>query len=115
MNSDPVAREQSGRDKIEAAYAAAGGAELITEGEWAGFAKADAIAWCWNLYQYEPHGFVHPANEIRYRREQELESGGIPEGGGYPAKARQYISRGVTPQQYREAREVLGSRTISWR
>lgn len=114
MNSDPVAREQSGREAVEAAYADSGSAKLISVGDWVGFNKADAIAWCWNLYQFEPHGFVHPASELRMRREQELESGGIPEGGGYAAKARSYAERSVTPQQYREAREVLGSSTFSW-
>ena len=114
QNADPADREQHGREAIAAAYATPGNAQLITAGDWRGFTRADAIAWCWNLYQYEPHGFVYPASAMRMRREQQLEAGEIPEGGGYAARARTYSERGVTATKYREAREVVGAATFSW-
>ncbi|MGO3146450.1 MAG: hypothetical protein ACTIJ6_02100 [Leucobacter sp.] len=113
-NTDPASRAQVGRNTIHNAYAAPNAVEVITTGDWADFTAADATAWCWNLYQYEPHGFAYPASAVHMRRERELESGTIPEGGGYAEKARSYVLRGVTTQQYREARETLESPTFCW-
>ena len=41
--------------------------ERVNEGRWEGFTRGEAAAWCWNLFQYEPHGFVHPSSEVRAR------------------------------------------------
>lgn len=110
---NPNRRQNAAKAAIAAAFAAPDAAELIVGGDWDGFTRADATAWCWNLYQYEPHGFIYPNLVLRMRREEELESGGIPDGGGYAAKARIYVARGITPAQYREAREVVNSPTFS--
>lgn len=113
-NQNAIIRGRIGRDAIAQAYAASDADECITQGDWHGFTRAEAQAWCWNLYQFEPHGFVYPNSVIRMQREEELESGRIPEGGGYAAKARTYVARGITPLQYRDAREALGSPTFCW-
>lgn len=106
-------REQRGRDATASACAAPDADEPVTEGDWAGFTRARAIAWCWNLYQYEPHGFVSPGSMLRAQRVRELEAGGIPDGFGYADRARRYEAAGVTPEQYRRVREALGSPTFS--
>lgn len=98
-NTDSIARQRLAREATAAVYARSDAAEEITTGDWAGFTTADATAWCWNLYQYEPHGFVYPASAVRQGREQVLEEGGIPEGGGYAAKARKYIEKGTNKLQ----------------
>ncbi|GAA3750136.1 hypothetical protein GCM10022239_26820 [Leifsonia bigeumensis] len=87
--------------------------EPVTQGDWAGFTRARAIAWCWNLYQYEPHGFVSPGSILREQRTRELEAGGIPNGFGYADRARQFEASGVSPERYRAARETLGSPIFS--
>lgn len=99
---------QHGWEKIEAAYASPYADELVPEGRWAGFSQADATAWCWNLFQYEPHGFVHPGSEVRCRAMAQLESGGLPEVFGYPERAVELRALGLTPKQYREHQEALG-------
>lgn len=106
-------REQRGREATASAYAAPDAEELVVEGEWAGFTRARAIAWCWNLYQYEPHGFVPPNSILRERRVRELESGGIPDGFGYADRARELEAGGMTPQQYRVTKEVQRAPTFS--
>ncbi|WP_053352399.1 hypothetical protein [Leucobacter musarum] len=101
-------------DARVAGAAASIDAELrITDGPWEGFTRGRAIAWCWNLFQYEPHGFVHPGSEVRVRAWLQLEAGGLPAVFGYPARARELEGNGVTPTSYRELRKALGSRTFS--
>lgn len=114
QNSDPSVRAKLGRDAIAQAYAAADAEQPITAGDWSGLTKAEAAAWCWNFFQYEPYGFVHPAKMIRQRRERELEEGLLPEGTVYAERARSFIGRDITPQQYRAAKEMLEAPTFCW-
>ncbi|MBB5632574.1 hypothetical protein BKA04_000797 [Cryobacterium mesophilum] len=106
-------REQRGREAVASAFAAPDADELVTEGDWVGFTRARAVSWCWDLYQYEPQGFVSPGSMLREQRTRELEAGGIPNGFGYADRARQLEASGVTPSHYRAAREMLGSSTFS--
>ncbi|KAB1640575.1 hypothetical protein [Gulosibacter chungangensis] len=101
---------QLGWDRIEAAYAAPDAEEIITVGRWEGFTRAAATAWCWNLYQYEPRGFAHPASEVRARAITQFKNGGLPEVLGYPKRARELEALGLTPRTYREHKEALGSK-----
>lgn len=106
-------RRLLGWQKIEAAYAAGDADDVITEGKWEGFTRARAISWCWNLFQYEPRGFTSPNNIVRAKAVKELEHGGIPEVFGYPERARELESRGLTPESYRTHQEALGKRAFS--
>ncbi|MGL3148963.1 hypothetical protein ACSS7Z_01255 [Microbacterium sp. A82] len=85
----------------------------VERGDWAGFTRGHAIAWCWNLYQYEPRGFVHPASQLRAERTSELEAGMIPDGFGYAQRAADLEAAGFTPETYRRAQEALGKSTFS--
>lgn len=84
----------------------------VDEGRWAGFTRGEATAWCWNLFQYEPHGFVHPGSQVRAEALAKLRAGSLPEVFGYPERARMLAESGMTPRQYREHREALGSRAF---
>ena len=107
--SDEELRSE-GRRLVESALTAPDSDELIEEGRWAGFTRGRAIAWSWNLFQYEPTGFVHPNSEVRFIALKKLENGGIPAVFGYPERAREHEARGLTPLQYREYRDALGTR-----
>lgn len=107
------ARSGKGWAEIRAAFAAPDADELVTHGDWIGFSRARAIAWCWNLYQFEPQGFISPGSQLRRQRVRELEAGSIPNGFGYADRARELEAEGLTPQQYRSAREALGSPTFT--
>lgn len=107
-----AARLQLGWQKIEEAYAAPDATTLVAEGAWIGFTRADATAWCWNLFQFEPHGFVHPGSQVRVEALALLGRGGLPEVFGYPARARTHMAAGLTPRSYREHRIALGSSTF---
>ncbi|MCC6376559.1 MAG: hypothetical protein IT191_06025 [Microbacteriaceae bacterium] len=107
------AREQRGREATASAYAATDADEIIAEGDWVGFTRANAIAWCWNLYQYEPHGFVLPNSILREQRVRKLESGGIPDGFGYADRARELEAAGTTAKEYRTMKEAQGAPTFS--
>lgn len=102
-------QRQRGWDRIEAAYAAVDADEIITEGRWEGFTRAAATAWCWNLFQYEPRGFAHPASEVRARASAQLKNGGLPEVLGYPERARTLEAQGLTAHTYRQHKEALGA------
>lgn len=102
-----------GWEKLEAAYALADASEVIAEGRWAGVTRGDATAWCWNLFQFEPHGLTYPGSQVRAEALHKLERGGLPEVFGYPERARAHADRGLTPRTYREHREALGSPTFS--
>lgn len=106
-------RLRFGWQKVEAAYSLADADEVIAEGRWTGFTRGDAIAWSWNLFQYEPSGFTHPGSQVRAEALQLLESGGLPEVFGYPERARAHAARGLSPKQYRKHREALGAPTFS--
>jgi hypothetical protein len=111
-NHAAEARRAAGGQHIDAAFARSDADVVIAEGRWSGFTRARAISWCWNLFQYEPHGFVHPGSEVRIRAMHELEAGSIPSVFGYPERARELEGRGLTPQQYRGHKEALGEATF---
>ncbi|HUH52578.1 MAG TPA: hypothetical protein VLZ31_00825 [Microbacteriaceae bacterium] len=106
-------RRDFGWKMIEEASTLSDANQIIETGRWVAFTRGEAIAWCWNLFQYEPQGFVHPGSEVRHRAIQELQSGGIPEVFGYPERARALADQGLTPKQYREHKEALGERTFT--
>ena len=103
------ARRASDDAEFEAASERPDAHERVEEGRWAGFTRGEATAWCWNLFQFEPHGSVHPGSEVRARALTELRGGGLPEVFGYPKRARELADRSVTPQKYREYRKALGA------
>jgi len=106
-------RRRLGRANVEAALTAEGATEAIVDGRWAGFTRGEATAWCWNLFQYEPHGFVHPASQVRHAAVQVLEAGGLPEVFDYPERARELAARGLDPRAYRRHKEALGAGTFT--
>lgn len=107
-----VDRRAAAQAEFEAAFTLPGAEEPIVDGRWAGFTRGDATAWCHNLFQYEPHGFVHPGSEVRVRALAALRDGQLPEVFGYPERARELRDSGLTPRRYREYREALGARTF---
>ena len=113
-NRDAEARERLGHDAIEAAYAAPDAELVIETGFWKGFTKADARAWSWNLFQFEPYGFIIPTSFATSRQQQELESGLIPENELYAKRARGFVLFGQSPLQYRENRLAMSSPTFCW-
>lgn len=100
-------------ERVRAALSAPDASVLITDGPWAGFTRGRAAAWCWNLFQYEPHGFVSPGAPVRAEALRALEAGGLPTAFGYPARAAELERGGLTPESYREAQEALGKPTFS--
>ncbi|MBP1325818.1 hypothetical protein JOF28_001050 [Leucobacter exalbidus] len=97
--------------KIEAAYAADTAEQLVTEGRWRGFSYAEATAWCWNLFQFEPHGFMYPRSQVRSEALQRLERGELPEVFNYPERARELADAGLDPRSYRTHHAALGKPT----
>src|SRR5690606_37641022 len=63
--ADAEERRRYGWARIEEALSAPDADQVVAEGRWAGFTRGEATAWCWNLFQYEPHGFVHPGSQVR--------------------------------------------------
>lgn len=106
-------RAAEAQERFEAALHAADADTVIDDGRWAGFTRGRAIAWCWNLFEYEPHGFVSPGAQVRAEAIAELECGGIPVVFGYPERARQLETNGLTPQEYRSAKLALGATPFS--
>lgn len=92
--ADAEERRRSGWARIEEALSAANADQVVVEGRWAGLTRGEATAWCWNLFQYEPHGFVHPGSQVRHEAMQKLQAGGLPEVFGYPERARELVSAG---------------------
>lgn len=111
--ADAEERRRFGWARVEEALSAPDADEVVAEGRWAGLARGEAIAWCWNLFQYEPHGFVHPGSQLRLEAMQTLRAGGLPEVFGYPERAREHIARGLTPREYRRHKEALGAGTFT--
>lgn len=105
-------RRAEGLAQVEAAFAMPGADLIIPEGRWAGLTKGEAFAWCWTLFQYEPHGFVHPGTQVRYEAMQQLEQGDLPTVFGYPERAKELKTRGLDPKQYRLHKEALGAATF---
>ncbi len=106
-------REQLGRTAVQAALAAPDADDILESGTWAGFPKGRAIAWCWNLFQYEPHNFTYPLSMFRELGMRILESGGVPDGFGYADRARELEQMRVTPEGYRKFKEERGAPTFS--
>lgn len=104
-----IERREADLAEFEAAFHQPSAGEVMERGRWSGLTRAEATAWCWNLFQYEPHGFVHPGSQVRVEALTDLRSGGLPEVFGYPERARELIDKGMTPRQYRQHREALGS------
>lgn len=98
------------RQQFDRVLAAPDADEPITEGRWQGFTKGEALAWCHNLFDYEPHGFTHPANEVRTRAFQKLVEGEPATVFAYPERAREHVARGLTAEQYRRMKEQLGEK-----
>ena len=111
--ADAEERRRSGWARIEEVLSAADADQVVVEGRWAGLTRGEATAWCWNLFQYEPHGFVHPGSQVRHEAMQKLQAGGLPEVFGYPERARELVSRGLTPREYRRHKEALGANTFT--
>lgn len=106
-------RRRHGWAMLEAALTGPAAHEPISDGAWAGFTRGEALAWCWNLYQYETRGFSQPGAHTRSKGMQQLEAGTPPEYFGYPRRARELADRGVTPREYRRHQEALGKRTFT--
>lgn len=107
------ARRLEGWARVEAAYARPDADTVIVEGRWAGFTTGDAFAWCWTLFQYEPHGFTHPGSQLRHESLQKLGRGELPAVFGYPERARELTTRELDPRQYRRHKEALGAATFT--
>lgn len=105
-----AARRAADVAEFEASYAMPDADALVEEGAWAGFTRAEATAWCWNLFQYEPVGFISPGSMVRADALAKLRAGELPEVFGYPARARRLVEQGTTARMYREYRQALGSR-----
>lgn len=103
------AQRRQGAAAVHRALTASDAAEPVTAGRWLGFTRGEATAWFWNLFQYEPHGFVHPGTQVRHEALRLLRSGGLPEVFGYPERARELADRGLTPLRYRDYRDSLGT------
>lgn len=101
------------RERQEGALANSDLAEEITTGRWAGFTRGEAIAWNWNLFDYEPQGFIAPASQLRMESIRKLKNGDIPEVFGYPERARELADQGITPLQYRESQKAQGKTVFS--
>lgn len=106
-------RARLGWARVEEALTGPGATEIVSSGRWAGFARGDATAWLWSLFDFEPHGFVMPGAQLRVEALRQLEAGGLPEVFGYPERARELAGTGMTPREYRRHREALGAKTFS--
>lgn len=102
-------RRRLGWQRIEESYAAPDAEEEITGGRWTGFTRGQAMAWCWNLYEYEPRGFMMPYSQMRHVALEDLNGGTIPDFFGYPERAKELAAQGLTPLEYRAQRERLGA------
>lgn len=105
-----LARGATAQADFEAAFTLPDADKPIVAGRWAGFTRGEATAWCHNLFQFEPHGFVHPGSEVRVRALLALRAGQLSEVFGYPERARALRDSGLTPRSYREHRVALGAR-----
>lgn len=111
--ADAEERRRLGWARVEEAPTRRDADQVVVEGRWAGLTRGEATAWCWNLFQYEPHGFVHPGSQVRHEAMRKLQAGGLPEAFGYPERARELVSRGLTPREYRRHKEALGTNTFT--
>lgn len=104
-----IERREADLAEFEAAFDQPNAGDVMERGRWSGLTRGEATAWCWNLFQYEPHGLVHPGSQVRAEALATLRSGVLPEVFGYPERARELIEKGMTPRRYRQLREELGS------
>ncbi|MBC9944441.1 hypothetical protein ICL81_07955 [Leucobacter sp. cx-328] len=104
-----IERREADLAEFEGAFDQPNAGDVVERGRWSGITRGEATAWCWNLFQYEPHGFVHPGSQVREEALATLRSGGLPEVFGYPERARELIEKGMTARCYRQLREELGS------
>lgn len=79
--------------------------ELIAHGPWAGFTRGEALAWCRNLLDYEPQGFVLPKSVIRQWACTEVAAGRVPHVFGYAERAHELADRGMSAREYRVLRQ----------
>lgn len=106
-------RSKQGRERVERALTDPALAEPIEDGRWAGFTRGEAIAWCWNLFQYEPKGFISPGSQLRAMAMRALEADDLPEVFGYPERARELAEQGLSPRDYRRYKEAVGAKTFT--
>lgn len=108
--ADPELRRIRGLRNVQEALTAVDADEPVMSGSWVGFARGRALAWCWNLYQYEPHGFISPGSQLRMKNIALLKRGELPDGFGYAERARELELSGVDPEHYRTMQSLLGRR-----
>ncbi|WP_427869021.1 hypothetical protein [Leucobacter luti] len=104
-----IERREADLAEFEAAFDQPNAGDVVEHGRWSGMTLGEATAWCWNLFQYEPHGFVHPGSQVRAEALATIRSGGLPEVFGYPERVRELTEKGMTARRYRQLREELGS------
>ena len=112
-DSDAAERRRFGWERVEEALTRPDADEAVTEGRWVGFTLGEATAWSWNLFQYEPHGFVSPGSQVRREAIERLEAGVLSEVFGYPERARELAGKCLTPREFRQYQEALGAHTFS--
>lgn len=112
---DADTRSRLGWLALESAERAPDAGVVIDEGGWAGFTRARARQWCWNLFQYEPRGFSLPVRTIALPGVKEWLGGGVPDVRGYGDRARALEAEGVTPEAYRHGKEAEGKITFTRR
>ena len=115
IEADAGTRSRLGWAALEAAQYAPDADEVIARGGWAGFTRARARQWCWNLFQYEPQGFTLPVTTIMLPGVKEWLGGGVPDVRGYADRARVLEEAEVTPEAYRRAKEAAGKSTFTRR
>lgn len=115
IEADADTRSRLGWAALEAAPLAPDADEVIADGGWAGFARARARQWCWNLFQYEPRGYSLPISTMSLPGVKEWLGGGVPDVRGYADRARALEADGVTPHAYRQEKEAAGKVTFTRR
>jgi hypothetical protein len=115
IEADADTRSRLGWFALESAGDAPDAGIVIQDGGWAGFTRARARQWCWNLFQYEPQGYSKPLRTISLPGVKEWLGGGVPDVRGYAARARELEAEGVTPEEYRRAKEADGKVTFTRR
>jgi|GEM_PF-1455675 len=115
LEADAATRSRLGWAALEAAGQAPDAGEVIADGGWAGFTRARARQWCWNLFQYEPQGFSLPISTISLPGVKEWLGGGVSDVRGYAVRARELEAEGVTPEVYRRDKEAVRKVTFTRR
>jgi len=113
IEADAGTRSRLGWLALETAPLAPDAGDVIAEGGWAGFTRARARQWCWNLFQYEPQGFSLPVRTIALPGVKEWLGGGVPDMRGYADRARTLEAEGATPEAYRRDKDAKGKTTFT--